>query len=103
MMKTPIALTIAGLACSLLMSCGTSNETVYVTTKSGAPIQGAQVLPDYVSLGCCEPILTGPCGQATVPDDGIYSVKKLGYDTVYGLQRSESGPKHIVMDVGWPN
>lgn len=102
-MKTPFALTFAGLACALLMSCGSANDTVYVTTKSGAPIQGAQILPDYVSLGCCDPILTGPCGEAALPDDAIYSVQKLGYETVYGLQRSSSGAKHIVMDVGWPN
>ena len=101
-MKTPFTLTLAGLACSLLMSCGTSNRTVYVTTESGAPISGAQLAPDYVSLGCCKPILTGPCGEAKLPDDAIYSVKKQGYDTVYGLQRSVAGPKHVVMCVGWP-
>lgn len=102
-MKTPFTLTLAGLACSLLMSCGTSNPTVYVTTKSGAPIQGAQLTPDYVSLNCARPILTGPCGEATLPNDAIYSVKKLGFDTVYGLQRNAAGPKHVVMGVGWPN
>lgn len=91
-----------------MVSCGpclsnASYNSVYVTTKSGAPIQGAQLTPDYALLGCAEPILTGPCGEAQLPDNAIYSVEKLGFCTVHGLQRSESGPKHIVMDLGWPN
>ena len=55
------------------------------------------------ALLSASPILTGPCGEAKLPDNAVYSVKKLGFDKVYGLKRSASGPKHVVMDIGWPN
>ena len=116
-MKTPLLMTLAGAACSLLISCQSSHVVgcgsvgraadIYVTTKSGAPISGAQIVPDYVTTGCTEPVYTDMCGRASLPwktaDGAVYNVEKQGYRTVRGATHAGGPPTHIEMCVGWPN
>lgn len=114
-MKTPLLMTLAGAACSLLMSCQSTQVAncrnvgtdIYVTTKSGAPISGAQIVPDYVTTGCTKPIYTDACGRASLPwrtsAGSVYNVQKQGYRTVYGETHVDGQPNHIEMCVGWPN
>lgn len=105
-MKTPLTLTLVGVVCGMMASCccGTSGrETIYVTTKSGAPISGAQLIPNDVPAGCPCPVRTNECGAVRLPGDAVYSIRKDGFRPVYGVQQSNGGSQHVIMETGWPN
>jgi hypothetical protein len=103
-MKTSLTLTLIGAACALLVSCGTNGrETIYVTSKAGEPICGAQIVPCDTPKGCPKPVYTDACGRACLPgDSAVYTVKKQDFRPVGGIRKTGQS-QHIKMVTGWPN